>query len=83
MIWDLRCFLSCTQPRLECLITKKSSINLPINAFVIKDLIFLCVYFGLEAILVVVFLKRVGLINIHQNVLGVTTCGKKGKEPLL
>ena len=58
--------------RLERIIT--SSVNLPItvNAFVMKkDLILLIVYFGLEAITVAVLLKRV--IDIHQNILGVTT----------
>ena len=66
-----RCFLSSTQPKLERSITK-NSINLPLNAFVIKnDLIFLCVCFGLEAIIVAVFLRRA--IDIHQNILGVTT----------
>ena len=37
--------------------------------------LFFCVYFGLEAIIVAVFVKRVGLIGtgIHQNILGLTT----------
>ena len=66
MIWDLRCFLSCTQPRLEHLITKKTASTFPLNAFVTKnDLTFPCDYFGLEAIIVAVFLKTVGLIDIY------------------
>ena len=52
--------------------TKKAAPTFPLNALVIKnDLIFLCAYFGLEAIIVAVFLKRV--IDIHKNILGVTT----------
>ena len=65
---DVRCFLSCTQPRLKLLITKKkqTASTFLLNAFVIKnDLVFLCDYFGLEAIIVAVFLKRVGLIDIY------------------
>ena len=51
---------------------KKAASTFSLNAFVIKnDFIFVCVYFGLEAIIVAVFLKRV--IDIHQNILGATT----------
>ena len=49
----------------------KAASIFPLNAFVIKnDLIFLGVYFELEAIIVAVFLKRV--IDIYPNILGVT-----------
>ena len=48
----------------------KAALTFPLNTFVLKnDLIFLCVYFGLEAIVVAVFLYRA----IAQNILGVTT----------
>ena len=52
---------------------KKSASTSLLNAFEIKnDLNFLCVYFGSEAIILDAFLERVGLIEIHQNILGVT-----------
>ena len=40
------------------------------SLFLKNDIIFVCVYFGLEAIIVAVFLRRA--IDIHQNILGVT-----------
>ena len=61
-------FFSSTQPRLERLGNnkkkKKISINLPIK--IICN--FLCVCFGLEAILVALLQKRVGLSDVHQNI---------------
>ena len=51
---------------------KKAASTFQSNAFVIKDdLNFLFVYLGLEAIIAAVFLNRV--IDMHQNILGVTT----------
>ena len=59
---------SATQPRLERLGNnkkkKKISINLPIKIICS----FLCVCFGLEAVLAAFFQKRVDLSDIHQNI---------------
>ena len=62
---DMRYFLSCIQPRLERLITKKAASTFPLlNAFVIKKKTHLSVcleksFLVLKAIIVAVFLKRV------------------------
>ena len=58
--------------KIRTLSNEKAASTFPLNAFVIKnDLIFLCVYFGLEAIIDAASLKRI--IDIHEYISGVTT----------